>query len=254
MLNKYILFFFKRKIDKVKTMCSFAINISKINHTLFTNICVNNFVQSVALQKTTDLLFSLENPFESDHNLQKNINITCTQSLNLQLQSNIKCKDGISDKIKTTVSNIVPLNYHKKSYNKTNVQDRGDSLLIKSFVRYISPLAIFNSKEKDNIRDFSFELKKYLDMYPNLIKSMSNRHRSLRKKIEQFVDASPSSNDSAHTDSDYMLFWSCLLHKNIFVVSDRMYKQYTPLLEGTGTNSIVINVTKSSDSILYNLL
>lgn len=231
-------------------MSGFVANIGKLNHKLFTSICESNFVQSVALHKTTDMLFSFDNPFESDQKAKKQTVVSNPISKTVSTTSSVRSEHDVPI--------CVDKNLLKAFKSKARTTDKWDSMLIKALMRYIAPLTMFESNNgKDSgtttTREFSFELKKNLDMYPNLIKSVSNHHRSMRKKIEQYVDMSHTSNDTTHMDKDYMLFWSCLLHKKICVVSNNLYyTEYVPLT-GTDNGNLVIHAKTSSNKTWFAL-
>lgn len=139
-----------------------------------------------------------------------------------------------------------------KGHTKPSLMDTQDASmsLVLSFMHYISPITILecgrmastdrhhthththtpNGTTSRELREFSFEMKKCLDMYPNLLKSLSSRHKSLRRRIEQYLDANPASKDLSYMDDEYMSFWSSLLNRPVLVVSwsNRLFRCYHP--------------------------
>ena len=229
-------------------MCGFVTDIGKINHKFFAKICENNFVQSVALNKTTDMLFHFDTIFNK-------VRPTTTKST-----SNVKQPKSCGERVLLSTTTGPSSSVFRSSKcigsSSQNSQQRnhGDASLVNTLMRYISPLTILDPKNKGNKREFSFELKKCLDMYPNILKHVSTRHKALRRKIEQYVDASEDTKDSSHTDDEYMLFWSCLLNREIYVVSNDLYKCHRPSsFNFSGAPKLIIRVKQIDGKTTYGL-
>ena len=234
-------------------MCGFVTDIGKINHKFFAKICENNFVQSVALNKTTDMLFHFDTIFNK---IRPSTSTTTTiKSISNVKQPKPYGERGLSS---TTIGPPRLVSRSSKrigsSSQNSQQQNYGDTSLVNTLMRYVSPLTILDPKNTGNKREFSFELKKCLDMYPNILKHVSTRHKALRRKIEQYIDASDDAKDSSHTDDEYILFWSCLLNREIYVVSNDLYKCHKPpSFNLSGTPKLVIRVNRVDEKTTYGL-
>ena len=228
-------------------MCGFVTDIGKLNHKFFAKICENNFVQSVALNKTTDVLFHFDTILDKV--------LSTKPSRNVQQETKACVERPLLNKI-VQPSNTVS-HSPKRCNSSQHAQEHscGDTSLVKTLMRYIYPLTILDPKHKGNQRDFSFELKKCLDMYPDILRQISSHHKALRRKIEQYVDASSDTKDSSHTDDEYMMFWSCLLHRETYIVSNNMYKCYKPSsFDSPNAPKLIIRIKVVHGKTTYELI
>jgi hypothetical protein len=239
-------------------LTNFITNMGKMNHRILTKICENKFVQSTELPETIDIerMFNLQGMVKSIDSVDHKM----TQSIRNQHQHQHNQRGNVRQVLQTTDHESNKIN--KKEYkacmetakgpsNTSLMHTQGASMsLILSFMHYISPITILecgrmtstdrhhthththtpNGTTSRGLREFSFEMKKCLDMYPNLLKSLSSRHKSLRRRIEQYLDADPASKDLSYMDDEYMSFWSSLLNRPVLVVSwyNRLYRCYHP--------------------------
>ena len=215
---------------------TFVNDMINMNHKLYTDIFENNFVQSVALKRTTDMLFSFENIFDKMTN-----DTYCTRK-------EYKKYNEPTYKNESKCSN-------ESKYNEPNKDDYNNSFII-TLMKYIFPFTIIGNNDSNHIRDMSLDIKKCLDLYPNILKTITTKHKSLRRKVEQYMDSNTYINkDKSHLDDDYIMFWCNLLKKNMYVKSNNLYKLYSynckDECENSDKTNILLNVKNDQNNTFF---